>query len=116
MAAAPQFTPNEIVYLQASAAIGFLEALMVSSISMDVSGRWVYTLATYQKAPTAVQSMGDRITIPKRTLPLQFYEEDLMTYCDALAVCIASVQQQLASLQALQATQCQGQTITSGLV
>ena len=108
MASAPKFNPGQIIYLQESAALGFLEALIIQHVGMDQSGRWLYTLATYTKAPTAAQTIGDRIiAIPKRRLPISFYEEDLLLYCDALALCIANLQAQLANLQALQAG-CQG--------
>jgi hypothetical protein len=100
MARAPLYDINQIVYLQESAALGFLEAYTIKDISYQPNGKLIYTLTTSLKQPAAVQTVGDRIT-GQRTLPIRFYEEDLIEYKEALEVCITNLQRQLDDLQRL---------------
>jgi hypothetical protein len=100
MAVAPIYSIGQTVYLAESAALGFLEAYIIKGIAYQPSGKIVYTLATSLKQPSAVQTIGDRVT-GQRALPIKFYEEDLIGYEQALDSCIANLQNQLAALQRL---------------
>lgn len=100
MAKAPLYDIGQAVYLRESAALGFLEAYNIKSMSYQPTGKLEYTLATHLKQPSTVQTIGDRIT-GQRVLPIKFYEDDLIDYRTAIAICIASLQNQLAALQRL---------------
>ncbi|MFA5766578.1 MAG: hypothetical protein WC919_01475 [Candidatus Paceibacterota bacterium] len=100
MARAPIYNIGQTVYLAESAALGFLEAYIIKEIAYQPSGKIVYTLATSLKQPSAVQTIGDRVT-GQRALPIKFYEEDLIGYEQALDACIANLQNQLTALQRL---------------
>lgn len=99
-AAAPIYNIGQIVYLRDSAAIGFLEAYIIGSIAHQPDGRIVYTLVTSLKQPSAVLTIGDRIT-GQKALPIKFFESDLIGYVEALDMCIQNLQTQLSTLQAL---------------
>lgn len=100
MAKAPLYDIGQTVYLRESAALGFLEAYLVKDMGYQPNGRLIYTLVTSLKSPAAVQTIGDRVT-GQRTLPIRFYEEDLIGYKEALEICIANLQNQLVALQRL---------------
>jgi hypothetical protein len=100
MAKAPVYDIGQTVYLKESASLGFLEAYIIKDMGYQPSGRLIYTLATSLKSPTAIQTIGDRVT-GQRTLPIRFYEEDLIGYKEALELCISNLQTQLAALQRL---------------
>lgn len=102
MAQAPLYNQGDTVYLRDSAALGFLEAYIVHTITHRPDGLIVYSLSTHLKPPAANMTMGDRNT--GRVLhPLTFFEHELVSYCDALALAVANTQKQLAKLQAQQA-------------
>jgi hypothetical protein len=100
MAKAPTYDIGQVVYLRESAALGFVEAYIVKDMAYQPDGKLVYTLLTSLKQPDAVQTIGDRIT-GQKTLPIRFYEEDLIGYKEALGTSIASLQNQLNTLQRL---------------
>jgi len=99
MADAPAYSQGDLVYLRDSAALGFLEAYIVSSIEHRADGQIVYRLATHLKPPAANMTVGDRNT--GRVLNnLTLYESELCSYCEALAAAISNTEKQLAALQA----------------
>ena len=100
MAIAPVYDIGQPVYLRESAALGFLEAYVVKDMAYQPNGKLIYTLVTSLKQPAAVMTIGDRVT-GQQVLPNRFYEEDLISYRDALALCITSLQNQLDTLQRL---------------
>ena len=100
MAKAPLYDIGQTVYLQESAALGFLEAYTIKDMAYQPNGRLIYTLVTSLKQPAAVQTIGDRVT-GQQVLPIRFYEEDLIGYREALELCITSLQNQQNALQRL---------------
>jgi hypothetical protein len=104
MAAAPIYNIGSIVYLKESAALGFLEAYAVKEMAYQPNGALIYTLVTSLKSPDANQTIGDRIT-GQTVLPIRFYESDLIEYTEAIDLCIANLQTQLAMLQRLRPVQ-----------
>lgn len=102
MAQAPIYTQGDTVYLRDSAALGFLEAYIIQTITHRADGLIIYNLATHLKPPTANMTMGDRNT-GRVLLPLTFFEHELVPYCEALELAIANTQKQLVKLQAQQA-------------
>jgi len=100
MATAPLYSQGETVYLRDSAALGFLEAYVINSITHRPDGLIEYKLATHLKPPTANMTMGDRNT--GRVLhQLTFFEGDLILFCEALSLAIDNTELQLARLQAV---------------
>lgn len=99
MAMAPIYSPGDTVYLRDSAALGFLEAYIVKTITHRPDGQIQYYLSTHLKPPAANMTMGDRNT--GRVLKqITFFEYDLITYCEAIILAIENTEKQLASLQA----------------
>ena len=78
---APRWEINELVYLDASARIGFLEAYKVTNIVKSRT-RWLYTIDVEQKPP-AEPTIGDFIDI-KKTRMLWFDESELIDFENAL--------------------------------
>lgn len=101
MAEAPLYSQGETVYIKESAALGFLEAYIVDTITHLPTGVIHYELISSLAPPAANMTMGDR-NIGRRKLPVTFIESDLITYCDALDLAISNTQVQLSTLQALQ--------------
>lgn len=78
---APKWQIDDLVYLEASARIGFLESYKVSNV-VGSRGRWLYTINVDQKPP-AEPTIGDFIDI-KKTRMLWFDESELISFEEAL--------------------------------
>jgi hypothetical protein len=80
-ASKPNWDIGDLVYVEASAKVGFLEAYKVSNI-VRARGRWLYTIDVNQKPPSepTVMSMVDI----KNTDQIFFDESELINYKDAL--------------------------------
>ena len=97
---APVYAIGDAVYIKESAALGFLEAYAIESIRYAQDGTIIYKLVSSLRPPTAVQSYGDRFT-GQRLLPVEFFESDLVTLCEALDLSILSLNRQLSNLELL---------------
>ena len=107
MVAAPLYSPGDTVYLRDSAALGFLEAYIVKTITYRADGQIQYYLATHLNPPTVSMTMGDRNT--GRVLKqITFFEHDLIVFCDAIVLAITNTEKQLAALLAQYAVSCAG--------
>jgi hypothetical protein len=95
----PIFNTSDTVYLRESAALGFIEAYIVDSIIHHPNGTLTYQCITHLKPPTATMTMGDRHRGTTRRY-LEFLEQDLATYCEALELAEANLSTQLATIQA----------------
>jgi len=105
---APIYDIGSTVYLRESAAIGFVEGYKVQSVRYSVSGSVIYKLAFYAKSPNAAATIGDRIT-GLHVMPVEMRETDLITYCEALDLAIANLEEQLTSLNRLKSSSdCSG--------
>lgn len=78
---APKWSVDNIVYIQASAKVGFLEAYKVSGIHR-IRGRWTYSIDIMQKPPSE-PSIGDMIDI-KQERVMYFDENELIDFHEAL--------------------------------
>lgn len=96
---APKYDIGDPVYLRESAAIGHLEAVIISGAMWGSSqGQWLYTVRAGRAQPTAVAYYGDRITaVHAKTL--YYTESELITHCDALALAEANAQRALERIQ-----------------
>lgn len=101
---APKYDIGEAVYLRESAAIGHLEAVIISG-AMWGKGQWMYTVRAGRAQPTAVAYYGDRITaVHAKTL--YYTENELITHCDALELAEANAQRALERIQLQRAGLC----------
>jgi hypothetical protein len=100
MPTAPIYNIGDVVYLRESAALGFLEAYAIHSMRYLPNGTVLYKMITSLAPPTAVQSIGDRVTT-QRIHPLEVLETELVDYCDALTLCHSNLQAQLANIESL---------------
>lgn len=91
---------GDTVYLRESAALGFLEAYIIKSLRVIPDGNVLYKLIVSLKQPVSGQTMGDRV-VGVQEIPLEMYESDLVSYCDALELCEINLASQLANIQSL---------------
>jgi hypothetical protein len=95
---APKWQIDDLVYLEASARIGFLEAYKVSNV-VNSRGRWIYTINVEQKPP-AEPTIGDFIDIKKNRM-LWFDESELIDFHEALLLVKHSLELKLNKVNAL---------------
>jgi len=101
---APKYDIGAVVYLKESAAMGFLEAVVISGITHNGS-KWMYTIRAGRAQPTGVAYYGDRITaVHAKTL--YFTEDEFVTHCDALTLAEANAQRALERIQLQRAGLC----------
>jgi len=80
-APAPKYNLNDLVYLDASARIGFLESYRVTNVVRN-RNRWVYTIDVEQNPP-AEPTIGGFNDIKKHRM-LWFDESELIDFEEAL--------------------------------
>ena len=101
--ATPRWDIEDLVYLLASAKLGFLESYRVDSIRKIPTG-WVYTIDIAQKPPAettisdSVDLKQDRCGGPRRHL--YFSEGELVSMEEALVLAIDSLEIRKNKLQA----------------
>jgi hypothetical protein len=78
---APKYSINDVVYVESSARIGFLEAYKVTNIVRS-RGKWLYTINLFEKPP-AETTIADMIDIKRQRL-LYFDESELVDFHEAL--------------------------------
>jgi hypothetical protein len=103
----PKYDTGDVVYFRSSASRGFIEAVKISIIA-KISTTWVYGIQYKMQQPQVPAIFGDRISFGNVATPQQVYytEDEFVTYCEALSLSEAYLQQQLNSIQALIATHC----------
>lgn len=102
-ATAPRWNIDDIVYLQASAKLGFLEAYRVDSLKKIPTG-WVYTIDITQ-TPPAETTISDSLDLKQGrcggpTRHLYFSEGELITMQEALILAINNLELRKNKLQA----------------
>ena len=95
---------RSIVYLKESAALGFIEAVRISSVTKRNEG-WIYTIEARSAQPIAPTLYGDRIAFTNRAT-LYFSEDELIGLCDALDLAEAHATSVLLNIQAQKAKHC----------
>lgn len=95
---APKWSINDVVYLESSARIGFLESYKVTNI-VRARGVWVYTIDVAQKPPAEATVM-DMVDL-KSTRILYFDERELISFHDALLLVKASLTTKLTKTEQL---------------
>lgn len=111
-AAAPIYLIDDVVYLRASAAIGFLESYKISNIQFN-SGRnsWIYVIGLNYNVTGAPITIGDNITLKGGSHEdkiLYFTENELINFCEAAAMVESVLENRLARIREQIATRCGG--------
>lgn len=101
---APTYGEGDTVYLRESAALGFLEAVIINGITRN-NGKWIYTIRTGVSSPIAPTVYGDRRSLV-HAKTLYFSEDELITICDALDLAEANAQRVLDKLRAQRVALC----------
>jgi hypothetical protein len=104
MPAQPLYDIDDILYLRESAALGFLEPVKISSMTLSRQG-WVYQVSAKISGARAPSTSGDRISLVTGNL-LYFGESEFVDQCDALALVEANLQAALDRIQAQRASAC----------
>lgn len=96
--AAPRFAISSVVYVRESAALGFLESMQITGMLSD--GAWMYTFDERPAPPAAIPTTTDRyqaLVAKRRILP----ESELVTYLEALNLCLAHATRVKAKIEAM---------------
>lgn len=94
----PLYKNNDVVYLKESAALGFLEAVRISSV-YRTNSEWLYTVYAGRMGAVAPSHFGDRISLTGANI-LSFTEDEFVNECEALTLSQANLQRQLDSIKA----------------
>jgi hypothetical protein len=106
--AAPKYNVDDVVYLAESAKIGALESYQITAQYRDGSGVWVYRIGVPDRLPNS-PTVGDRNNL-KRTFDFNMTEDEFCSFCEALALAESYLQRELARIQSLKTTYCNGGT------
>ncbi len=94
----PAWGINDLVYLDTSARVGFLESYRVSNVVRS-RGRWLYTIGVKEKPP-AETTLGGMVDL-KRSTDLWFDESELVGFHEALLLAQHSLQLKLNKIDSL---------------
>ncbi len=97
--AAPLYSIGQTVYLRESAAIGFLEAIIVFRVGSETDGTWVYSASFAGKQPT-LPLFGELVSHSNGRVIL-YNETELVLKSEAVELAIESVETLLAKLVAM---------------
>jgi len=100
----PRYKVNDVVYLRESAAIGFLEAVIISGVTWG-SNQWLYSVRAGISQRNATH-YGDKVSFVNGA-QLLFTEEEFIPLCTALDLIEANLQRQLADIQRRKASLCE---------
>lgn len=102
----PTYNIDEIVYIAASAARGWLESYRVDGIYFNPSNnKWVYQI-NIARVPNVPVTVGDHVEFTKQRI-LYFMESELVDYCTAVNMAKTYHQAELDRLDALSSsTEC----------
>lgn len=101
----PKFNVEDIVFLQESAALGNLESYVVAEVIQQPSGNFTYKFAVPERPPVNNTTVGDRNNL-RQSQDFELLESELLTQCEAVALGVTKLQQDLNKVQQLQATFC----------
>ena len=114
--ASPKYDVGNRVYLTVSAQKGFLESYTILEVAKGPNGLWQYAIGIAQSTPIINTTVGDRNILKGNfnTLNLQFYEDELSTYCEALDVAIPIALAQYNRLTTLRTQFCEDESNETG--
>lgn len=107
MAATPKYNVDDVVYIRASAKIGFLESYRISGITQARKNKWSYQVKFVPYSGNTA-TLGDAITATGKLVvgEIYFAEEELLTLCEALDLQIENLNRRLAAAIAMRTSQC----------
>lgn len=94
----PTYSINDVVYLKESAAIGFLEAVRISSVTLGQIG-WIYTVNFNASRPVNASTYGDRIVF-NQGAAVYYTENEFVNHCEALTMALAYHQAAVSKISA----------------
>lgn len=96
--AAPRFSPDDVVYIAASANRGFIESYRVDQVR-SVGTRYWYSIRIRPRNEKDQRlTVGDRNDL-RKTGYLEFAEEELCTLCEALPLVRTYLENALADIE-----------------
>lgn len=95
--APPTYSVGDVKYVRESAALGFLEAVKINSITM-MNGIWVYSIQQSPSQPLSPNLYGDRTSLINGSV-LYFTADELIDLCTALSLAEDKAQSNLANIQ-----------------
>lgn len=98
------FNVNEVVYLRESAALGFLEAVRISTVIQERTGVF-FEVNFNAKSPQVPSIFGDRNQLSSG-VKVRFVESELVTLCEALGLARDYLTGRLADIEAQIARRC----------
>ena len=102
---APRYAIGDILYVKESAAVGALEAVIISGVEMQPDNMvWVYKV-TLAGNPQARATFGDMIQY-YGSAKLYWWESELVSACDAYDLAIDYLQARINTITALRHSQC----------
>jgi len=109
----PRFSVGDIVYLVESAKLGSLESYTIAEVRQDLRGQAIYRIGIPARPPTALQTVGDRITL-KRSFDFELSESELTDLCSAIEFAKAALERQLARINDISDKFCSDETDGTG--
>lgn len=111
----PRFEIGGRIYLRESAVRGFLESYLISQVYMDAALQWKYIIAVPPRPPTGGTTVGDRNTLQgTQKLDAEFFEDELIVYCEALVLAESNALAAYNNLHALRVAGCASEEAGSG--
>ena len=108
----PVYSIDDIVYLRASAAIGFLESYKITGLQFDTTrNKWIYRIGLSYNITGAPITIGDNITLKGNTHEdkvLLFIEDELIDFCEAARTVESTLEQRLLRIRSQITAQCGG--------
>lgn len=101
----PAYAVDQVLYLKESAASGFLEAVVINSITSGPNG-WLYSWRA-MGSPLQIQSYGDRRSFGGAGKVLYLTEGELISKCEALALVRSSLQTKIDNIDRMIQNQCE---------
>lgn len=103
--AAPTYSIGDLVYIVASAKIGFLESYKITGIHSKTGGKYVYQINLKERHPNE-KTIGDAVDL-KRSRSLFFDESELTDFCTASSLRITYLQRKLSEAQSTHDSRCE---------
>lgn len=99
----PRFAIGEVGYARASVLKGFMEPLKIAGVKFDPArNEWLYSW-----------SRDLRLTNTTLIAPVEVFEDELLTLCEALPIQLDVLERELAEMQSQFAESCPGGAVTT---
>ena len=115
----PKYNINQTVYARASAIKGYMEPFYIHNVALDPSnGRWLYSfnrkmnIVPNSMAKFNAEVHGNVIIPQYGLLPIQLYEDQILTFCEAIVIQISVLQNQYNEAVKVLQEKCGGQIVT----